>query len=155
MSPNGTITISAPNDIDILGSTCSIISQSCSINYQSVTINFVNTNQNSTHSFTLTLTRVKNAPSLKTIGIFNFTLITTDFYQSISSIIESWTNINLSGFISTVSSLLGYRGERTTFSFNITGLSGKQRFINVRINSNFAPLLANFTPISSTIIDQY
>lgn len=59
----------------------------------------------------------------------------------------------LSSFVTTVGSDMGYRGENGLFSFGITGLSGKQMFVNIRVNPNFRALTT--APTSATLVSPY
>lgn len=55
--------------------------------------------------------------------------------------------------MTTVGSDMGYRGENGLFSFGITGLSGKQMFVNIRVNPNFRALTT--APTSATLVSAY
>jgi hypothetical protein len=82
------------------------------------------------------LTNVINAPSFKPIPNFVFTLITTDNYQSITNTMSAWTNIQVS-------------------TFNTTGLSGKQTFVNININVNFGALNSSTLPNGAIFVSSY
>lgn len=84
-------------------------------------------------------------------------LTTNDNYASLDSVISAWTNNALSIFTTVVSSNVGYRGENAQFTFDISSLTAKQTYINIKINTNFNPLTNNSTtlPIGSTYISPF
>lgn len=151
-SPNGTITLTMPDVIDISGAACSggVV---CTIIPPRITIGYTNLDSSTTHPYTLTLSNVRNAPSFKPVGNINMTLVSSDNFPSLSTTIATWTNIQLSSFTTSVSSDVGYRGENALFTFNIVGLSGKQTYINIKININFGPLTT--PPLSSSLPNPY
>lgn len=156
LSPSGTITITVPTVIDITGSTCSGTNiGTCTVIPPRVTIAFTNLDRTTTHASSVTLANAKNAPSFKPIDSFSIVLITSDNYNSLASVLPAWNNIQLSSFSTVVSSNIGYRGENALFSFTLTGLSGKQTYVNIRININFGALNATTTPIGATLVNGY
>ena len=93
-SPNGLITITAPNTIDISGSSCTGINiGTCTIITPNIVISFINPNAAITQASTVILSNVRNAPSFKPIDNFIVSLVTTDNYRSLYSVIGAWTNI--------------------------------------------------------------
>lgn len=74
ISPNGTITITAPPTIDISSSNSCIVTDNnagtnstCSIISPRIQATFVNTNNALSHSYTVVIGNVRNAPSFKSI----------------------------------------------------------------------------------------
>lgn len=110
-SPSGTVSITVPSAIEISNSLCSVTSNnSCTIIPPNLFISFNSLDNTTTKSFTVTLSNVKNAISLKPIPNFSISLKTSGNYKSLASTFTGWTNVDASSFTTTVSSNVGYRG---------------------------------------------
>lgn len=80
---------------------------------------------------------VVNAPSYKPISDFGISLKTNDGYKSLADVSAAWTNTAMSTFDTVVSSTDGFKGESAVFTFALTGLSAKQKYVNIKFNSLF------------------
>ena len=149
-TPTGTLTITVPTDLDISNAACNV---SCSIIPPKVLIPFTNADSSSTHSISISLSGVVNAPSYKPISDFTFSLKSSSNYNSISDTVAAWTNTALSSFTTTVTSTDGFLAENVVFTFNLDGLSGKQKYANIKINNLFEALTS--PPTGATLVSSY
>ena len=149
-SPSGTITITVPSVLDISNADCNL---SCSIIPPRITLPFTNSDTSSPHSISILLSDVVNAPSYKPIGDFAISLKSSTNYNSISDSISGWTNTALSTFTTSVSSTDGFLSENVVFTFRLGGLSGKQKYANIKINNLFPALTSN--PFGGSLISEY
>ena len=74
-------------------------------------------------------------------------------YKSVYSLVTAWTNTLTSSFDTVVSSNDAYKGESALFKFQISALSGKQTYVNIKIDPLFTELTT--PPTDATLISGY
>lgn len=158
LSPSGIVAVTMPTETDLLGASCGGTGiGTCTIIPPKINIVFTNTDTTTIHACSLVVTNIRNSPSYRPIGNIGIVLTTTDSYKSVSSVLTTWTNTISSTFTTQVSSNLGYKGENATFTFSISGLDGKQTYVNIKINNNFGKITSTngYLPTGAIYVSDY